>query len=168
MFTIGPENNDIEKSLMKPNTASDPYTVNIPANLAPIAPHDLLPEGIDSTTVTNPWTGRQGLARKGTVGAVLNNIVRLNNLVQSNNPDNEAIRSLINSIQELIPALNCIGMFDLFRVEDWLIDQLQPGKQLVALLYLQHYPEQVCDNIREKLLTLNKNKYLQTEIKKIK
>lgn len=109
------------------------------ASPSPVVPSDILPDGVDKTISVNPWTGEKGMVRKGTVAATLNNIFVLNSLLKEEKLNTDEIDVYKDSMESLISSLNYVGMFDIFSVDDWLRDDLQPGKQLVAILYLKEY-----------------------------
>jgi hypothetical protein len=132
-------------------------------------PESLLPDGVDSTISINPYTGESGPARKGTVAATLNNIALLNTKITSNKDEKE-IQALIDTIKGIIPSLRVIGVFDLFTPEEWISSDNQPGRVLVAVLYLQQYPKEINPVIRQKLEKISsttKFKILSQEIKKL-
>lgn len=120
---------------------------------APFTPESILPEGVDSTISTNPYTGESGLARKGTVAATLNNVARLNHLLkQEETPElRQEIIEISSAINTLIPSLQAIGMFNFFEPDFWISRGEQPGKVIVICLYFKHYPEKYTAELREKL-----------------
>ena len=128
-------------------------------------PETVLPSGVDSTTSTNPYTGESGPARKGTVAATLNNIALLNSLLSEQaSPENQVkTDKVIEAITSLIPSLRFIGVFDLFTTEEWLSAKDQPGRVLVAVLYLQKYPQNITPAIKQLLMQIRG----QTRIKTI-
>ena len=70
----------------------------------------------------------------------------------------------------LLSSLRVIGVFDLFSPQEWLSDDCQPGRTLVILLYLQHYPKEITNVIRECLIQIqhqNRFEILTKEINKI-
>ncbi|MBM3468383.1 MAG: hypothetical protein FJX71_02995 [Alphaproteobacteria bacterium] len=130
-------------------------------------PEKLLPPGIDSTTVTNPYTGEQGTARKGTVAATLNNVALLNKfLLDKDSKDGE---EAVQAIKQLIPSLKCVGIFNLFTPMEWLTTPDQPGRILAVALLLQAYPSEFTPEIEAKLRGLQEqaiHPILAQEIKK--
>ncbi|MCE2991975.1 MAG: hypothetical protein LW825_03525 [Candidatus Jidaibacter sp.] len=122
----------------------------------PFTPEGVLAEGVDSTASTNPYTGESGQARKGTVAATLNNVALLNNLLyEKASPENELkIQKIIDAITPLIPSLRVIGVFDLFTVDEWLSTDDQPGRILVATLYIQQYPQNITPKNKQRLLQI--------------
>ena len=104
-----------------------------------LTPEDLLPAGVDSIIAINPQTGESGPARKGTIGATLNNVALLNTLLSEKVlPNNQKkIQDVTEAIASLIPSLKVLGVFDLFTPEEWLSSEAQPGRVLAAVLYLQ-------------------------------
>ncbi|CRX39206.1 DUF7709 family protein [Estrella lausannensis] len=129
-------------------------------------PEDILPDGDDHTVATNPFTGFQGKARKGTVAATLNNIALLDGLLQED-AGQDQIAEIKRAITELLPSLKATGIFDLFTPGEWICSQNHPGRVYVALLYLQHYPEEISEEIAHQLRELQRkvqNPYFQTEL----
>ena len=126
-------------------------------------PHTILADGVDSAISTNPYTGEQGPARKGTVAATVNNVALLNKALTAEVPDDKHIEALIDAMKALIPSLRVIGMFDVLSVDAWLADDKQPGRILIAALYLQNYPKEMTPEIRQRLNTIK----AQTKIKHI-
>lgn len=125
-------------------------------------PESVLPNGIDSTISTNPYTGESGETRKGTVAATLNNVALLNKLLLAEPFTNtDKIEKLIIINTSLVPSLRVIGLFNMFSVDEWLASNEQPGRILTAVLYLQKYPKEITPAIRNRLLQIQK----QTKIK---
>lgn len=133
-----------------------PSFAETPPSSKVFTPESILPDGVDCTLSTNPYTGESGKARKGTAAATLNNIVLLNKLLNAS-PTIEIeqqIEEIIKAINSLIPSLKVVGMFDMFQPQEWLADIQQPGKNLVALLYLHQYPEKITAPISAELQKL--------------
>jgi len=132
-------------------------------------PEGILPEGVDSTVSVNPFTGESGFARKGTVAATLNNVALLNSLLQKNSDaaDLEEIRKITEAIEQLLPSLKVIGVFDLFTIQEWIATDYQPGRIYAALLYLKKYPECLDEAIVERLKKIKQttsSDYLRSQI----
>ena len=123
------------------------------AEVSPFTPESILPAGVDSSISINPYTGESGNARKGTVAATLNNVARLNQLfLQEETPEQKnAIVEISNAIDQLIPSLQIVGMFDLFEPIHWIGEGEQPGRVLALLLYFKHYPEKCTPALRGRL-----------------
>jgi hypothetical protein len=121
---------------------------------ASFTPESILPAGVDSTTSTNPYTGESGTARKGTVAATLNNVAKLNQLLsqEENAERKQEILEISNAINQLIPSLQVIGMFDLFEPSHWIGSGEQPGRILALSLYFKHYPEKYTPALKEQML----------------
>lgn len=117
----------------------------------PFTPEAILPAGDDTTLAINPYTGESGTARKGIIAATLNNVVLLNNALTQEPLNRDYINALEQAVRDLIVSLNNVGVFDLFTPYEWLASDDQPGRALVALLYLQHYPHKVNALITQKL-----------------
>jgi hypothetical protein len=126
-------------------------------------PERILPAGVDRILSTNPYTGESGLARKGTIAAMLNNIALLNTLLSEKISSNDLtkIQEIIKAITSLVPPSRAIGVFDLFTPEEWLSSETQPGRVLAAVLYLQKYPQDITPKIKKRLLQIQS----QTTIK---
>lgn len=116
-------------------------------------PEAILPAGEDFTLATNPYTGEKGKARKGIIAATLNNVVLLNKLLRDERADQKQILAIIDAVKALLPSLNNVGIFDFFHVEEWLTTNEQPGRVLVAALYLQAYPKKLTGPARSLLVT---------------
>lgn len=126
-------------------------------------PERILPAGVDSSISTNPYTGESGPARKGIIAATLNNVALLNTLLSEkpSSSDSTKVQEIIEAINSLIPSLRVVGVFDLFTPEEWLLSETQPGRVLVAVLYLQKYPQNITPAIKKHLLLIQN----QTKIK---
>lgn len=136
-----------------------------------VSPHQLLPDGVDGRTVTNPFTGEIGYARKGTVGAMLANTAKLNQLLVQpvSEESKQAIEDIGSVVKSLIPNLKIIGVFDLFSVDEWLQEGAKPGRVLVAIWYLQQYPEVMTTQTLKGLNKItDKNQLFYDEVQKIK
>ena len=133
-------------------------------------PESILPAGIDGALMTNPYTGEQGNVRKGTVGALINNVALLNKVlpIAATPAEQQQINNLIAAVDRLIPALRFIGLFDLVPPKEWLKSE-QPGRNLVAALYLRHYPAAMTPAIRKLMARIKRKtkiKSLATELEK--
>jgi hypothetical protein len=125
----------------------------------PITPEMILQDGADRTTSVNPYTLESGEVRKGTVAATLNNIALLNHLIRQEKSyeGEEEIQKIVAAIDQLIPSLNVIGMFDLFEPIYWIGEGEQIGRLVALSLYIKHYPTKVSDSIRKKLVSWTRN-----------
>jgi hypothetical protein len=125
--------------------ASDPSTLE-----------KLLPIGVDSAIVTNPYTGERGDVRKGTIGASIQNIALLNKLFEQSNSSDQPIDEIVSEIRKLIPSLKVLGMFDIFNHEEWLNISLskQWGRVTCVLLYFEKYPAEIDSRIKSQILLL--------------
>lgn len=126
----------------------------------PTTPEALLPSGVDSAVVTNPYNGKKGSARKGTIGAIINNITFLNKALLENKSSfrtSEDIQITINEIRKLIPSFAVLGMFDLFVPEEWLVvmqSNEQWGRIVCVLLYFDQYPNELTAPIKDTIVKL--------------
>ncbi len=131
-------------------------------------PETLLPAGVDVTDAVNPYTGEKGSARKGTVAATVNNIATLNQLLLAapSDSNNQKIDELSEAIKKLLPSLRVVGMFDFFTAAEWLgHDELQPGRVLVAIYYLQLYPKEITPDIKAQLKNIDSKKSTHLKIR---
>ena len=126
-------------------------------------PENMFPSGVDSTTFINPYTGKAGYTRKATIGSTIANIALLNKLMsEKTSPQNAAkIQEAITVITPLLSSLQALGVFDFFIPEEWIATATQPGRVLVAVLYLQQYPENITAKIEKRLLQIQS----QTQVK---
>lgn len=134
-------------------------------------PEKLLPPGIDSNISVNPYTRESGPTRKGIIAATLNNVVLLNRLISepASKENQQKIQNLVEAITPLLPSLRVVGVFDFFSPEEWMGSEEQPGRTLIAVLYLQKYPENITPEVNERLKQLKgrTKKVLSEEIGKI-
>lgn len=139
----------------------------------PYTPENLLPAGVDQTKSVNPYTGESGNARKGTVAATINNIALLNKILLANptQSDSKSTSDIIKTVEALLPSLKVIGLFDFFNIQEWLANpKEQPGRALVAVLYLQKYPTTLNKDIINQLHKIRQETQiilLKTAIKKV-
>ena len=122
----------------------------------PFTPDSILKEGEDFTISVNPYTQESGKTRKGTIAATLNNVARLNLLLAQplSLQQAEEIGALIKAIEELIPSLRVVGMFDFFEPIYWIGEGEQLGRIIVILLYFKHYPQELTPPLRQKIESL--------------
>lgn len=134
-------------------------------------PEKILPNGTDTTLSVNPYTGVSAQARMGTVAATLNNVALLNKLLLlPATPETVVeINEIAGAVKVLLPSLRAIGMFNFFSVDEWLGDHAQPGRALVALWYLQEYPQEISPTMKRSLQEIGKTDIarLADEIKKL-
>lgn len=115
-------------------------------NAGIFTPESVLASGVDAATSVNPYTGESAEGvRKGTVAATLNNVVLLNKIMLSSQTERNLgkYEQILGNIQSLIKSLSAIGMFHFFTIDEWLAANDQPGRQVVALLYLQNYTSEL-------------------------
>lgn len=134
---------------------------------APFTPESILPDGVDVSTSINPYTQESGKVRKGTVAAMLNNVAKLNLLLvkEDGRKVAEEVQALIQAIDELIPSLQIIGMFDLFEPSLWIGRGEQLGRAAVVLLYFKQYPDKWTPELKQHVLSL-KNVALSSHLKR--
>lgn len=123
----------------------------------PFTPDSILKEGEDFTISVNPYTQESGKTRKGTIAATLNNVARLNFLLASSPTPRQAeeIQAIINAIDQLIPSLKVVGMFDFFEPIYWIGEGEQLGRIMVILLYFKHHPQEMTPYLKQKIESLN-------------
>lgn len=129
------------------------FAGHVRAESSAFTPEAVLPNGVDATISVNPYTGESGFVRKGTVAATIQNIALLNQLLaKPNDQDREQeIEQVSAEIERLIPSLKCIGVFDFFEPAEWIGSGEQPGRVLVAALYLKQYPDEMTEEIERKI-----------------
>lgn len=116
-------------------------------------PESVLPDGIDTTIATNPYTGESGQVRNGTMAAIVNNIVLLNKELDKSPAElTQQGHELVKGIDILMPSLRVVGVFDLFSIYEWIAVEKQWGRIYAAILYVRRYPEAMDQNVRLKLM----------------
>lgn len=95
-------------------------------------------------------------ARKGSIAATIANVTALNHFIFSQKDVHKELQSILKDQKELIAALHITGMFDLFKLEEWLNPVHGEGRCWVAVLYLQEYPEKMNNSIKEYLKLYNR------------
>ena len=137
-------------------------------------PEAILPNGVDGSLLTNPYTHEQGQARKGTIAATIHNISALNKMMAA--PDANSgtsdrteteIEQIIAALRSLLPSLKITAMFNLFTPEEWLSGTNQLGRLLVGVLFLQENPTEATPDVKRRLLEIrsrNLNTDLNNEI----
>ncbi len=123
---------------------------------APFSPEAILPDGSDFTIAVNPYTQESGKARKGIIAATLNNVVILNQLLAQENSSarEEDIKAVVAAIDQLIPSLSYVGMFDFFEPVYWIGQGEQIGRIVTIALYFKHYPEKSTPELKQKVSEL--------------
>ena len=102
----------------------------------PFRPSDILSD--DASSIAMP---DGTVARKGTIKAMIDNITLLDALLTQplDTTAHQQLNETITIIDELIPALKSLGLFEFFTIHDWLGDPTQKGLILVALRYLRQF-----------------------------
>ncbi len=88
--------------------------------------------------------------RKGTIGTMMKNVA----LFEKNKDPSkrgQILHEIESDIGELIPSLKALDMFEFFSIIEWLEDPKREGRILVALLYLQQFPEKMSLDVQVKL-----------------
>jgi len=132
-----------------------------------IKPKDVLANGVDSAMINGTEV------RKGTLAALFHNLKALETLLEKD-PKSSEIAGLKEDIRTTMPALKALGFFDIFPVNEWLFAKKANGKiwqskVLLAALYLQAYPQELDNKLRQKIAQL-KNQSLppiQSELARI-
>ena len=132
--------------------------------ITPYTPTSILADGKDSNISINPYTGLKGDVRKGTIAATINNAQLLNKLIDQNAKQQE-LEPIIVEVKKLIPSLHIVGLFNFFSPEEWLSTNEQMGRVLIAILYLQQYPDQLNAHSKELIKTFVANKFLNINLK---
>lgn len=131
------------------------------------------PEQIFSEELQESHGNKKGLTvRKGTIKALIDNVLYLNNILEKNNSkmiseEELKIQQTIKDIQESIPLLEDVFIFDVFPAEDWFESVERPGNIMVGILYLKKYPEQINPSLKKKikgLINQNLHPVLRTEL----
>ncbi len=120
-------------------------------NMAPVLPSQILPDGQDSITAKDGT-----VVRKGTVKATIENIKLLNAVFLTPQGDErrEKIQTILKTTDDFIRPLHHIELFEFFTPVEWLQDPCNQGRILIALSYLNQFPNLVTDTIKEKLSEL--------------
>lgn len=85
------------------------------------------------------------LARKGSIAATILNAHSLEALLKEPESTERQVQieGVLEDIRALLPTLHAVNLFQFFTPFEWLQEgsSFQEGRSLVALLYLQHYPQ---------------------------
>jgi len=113
-----------------------------------VKPEDVLKDG-QSFIETKDGTP----ARKGTVAAIMLNARTLDHLLRQPSARQSEISQVLADVRSLVPTLHAIQLFDFFTPLEWLqtTPKFQEGRSLIAILYLQQYPERVDQEIYAQL-----------------
>jgi hypothetical protein len=82
-----------------------------------VRPHDVLPDGAETAVFGDT------IARKGSVAAFIANAKLLDSLPV----DDPSRPEIVAAIRELVPALNAVGVFDVFDLRSSAIRELIEG-----------------------------------------
>lgn len=106
------------------------------------------------------------LARKGSVAAMLLNARALDELLPqpSSSAKEEELGKILADIRSLVPTLHAIHLFEFFSPLEWLQAQprSQEGRIVIALLYLQQYPQLMNRDILNRLQQIKEQVSLET------
>lgn len=127
----------------------------------PVQPSDVLPDH-QNTLEEN---GVQ--MRKGSIKATIENINAMNRILTmpEGNDRTEKLQAVIKVVQSLIPALDKVGCFSFFTLDEWIQDEQNQGRILVGLLYMEHDPKSVTQTIKDTLTTYLAHGGIAPEVK---
>lgn len=107
------------------------------------------------------------LARKGSVAAMLLNASVLDELLPQlpSSAKEEEVDKILTDIRSLMPTLHAIHLFDFFSPLEWLQakPRSQEGRIVIALLYLQQYPQLMNRDILNRLQQIKEQVSLETK-----
>lgn len=87
-----------------------------------VKPEDMLPDDVNEKTINGI------VARKGTIAALIGNIKKL----EDPSTPEEVKVNIIETIKELVPAANAIGLFDIATIKNTEVQKII-DKQLLLL-----------------------------------
>ncbi|MBN8511673.1 MAG: hypothetical protein J0L79_01395 [Rickettsiales bacterium] len=111
----------------------------------------LLPDGVEAINAKNPYTGEEGLIRKGTVNSVIQNVAMLDRFFQSKGATADALKKFDHDIKPFMDSIWTTGIFNLFSILEWLSDSNKPGRIYMSILVLKHYPNLLTSEIHARL-----------------
>lgn len=85
----------------------------------PLTPHDLLADGADGSVINGTFV------RKGSIGSFIQNVKLLAGLTE----ESEEFRAIAEQIRHIKPALDAVGLFDVFEVRDPRVTAILAGAQ---------------------------------------
>ena len=74
----------------------------------PLTPHDLLADGADGIVINGTFV------RKGSIGSFIQSVMLLPGLSE----ESEEFRAIADQIRAITPALDAVGLFEVFEVRD--------------------------------------------------
>lgn len=120
----------------------------------------------------NGMTINETFVRKGSIAATLLNAREFDRIKSATDIPNkkEQLDLLFQDIHSLTPSLEALDLFKFFRPIEWLSENSgKEGRALIAVIYLQHYPQKIDQEIlgRLKELSGQASEELKTQILKI-
>lgn len=117
---------------------------------------------------------RKGIiVRKGTIKALIDNVILLNKDLVTPSTELEQKNDLIQTIEDIKEAIHLVEeifMFDVFSVMDWFDSPKRPGNILVGVFYLKANPEKITQELKNQMrdiLMQDIHPLLRTEINSI-
>lgn len=132
------------ESSIKPETTAEVKTIR---------PKDIFPDGKDSMTAPDGT-----VMRKGTIKATMENIKILNKLLDGPSSEERAkqVEQNLQVVSEFIKPLHNLEVFKFFKPIEWLKNDKNQGRILVAVLYLKNFPEAIAPEVKTRLEDLLK------------
>ncbi len=95
------------------------------------------------------------VARKGSIAATLLNAAKYTDLMTHPHSADRSkeIEQIVADVTELLPALEAVGLFSFFSLEEWLngVHSNNEGRAFVAIVYLMNYPQHLNSTLRDQL-----------------
>lgn len=120
----------------------------------------------------NGMTINETFVRKGSIAATMLNAREFDRIKSAIDIPNkkEQLDLLFQDIHSLTPSLEALDLFKFFRPIEWLSENSgKEGRALIAVIYLQHYPQKIDQEILERLKELSgqASEELKSQILKI-
>lgn len=110
-------------------------------------PEEIFAKGLQES----PGNKKGKIVRKGTIKALIDNVVLLNKElggISSNIESKMNIKQTMNDMEEAITLLDEVFVFDVFPAENWFDSAERPGNILVGICYLKEYPDKLTQPLR--------------------
>ena len=117
-----------------------------------IRPEEVVQEGKEGITFPDG-----SFVRKGTIKATFDNVDYLNEIIADDlcEQKTDKIDKILNIISELSEGYYAIKLFKVFTLKEWLADNSNSGRILVALTYLEiHYANHTFKELKNALMRL--------------
>lgn len=85
----------------------------------PRTPHDLLADGVDGTVINGTFV------RKGSIASFIQNVTLLSGLTE----ESAEFQAIADQIRRVKPALDAVGLFDVFEVRDPRVTAILAGER---------------------------------------